>query len=105
MQPLLINAMNQNQRSPIMLALMNRSYAVFDILLKVDGVDLLFQDNLERTMLHYAVLLKRLDIMEMLISKGVSVQAKEYHGLTARDYAVYTQWTEGVEFFSSLKDE
>lgn len=96
----MINAKNQNERTPVMLALMNRSNAVFDMLVQVEGVDLLFQDVIQRTMLHFAVLLRRPDIMRMLIEKGVDVDAKEMRGLTALQYAELTEYQEGIDILT-----
>lgn len=54
------------------------------------------KDHLQRTLLHYAAIHGRTDILEQLINKHADINAKDEFGYTPLDYAVVNGNAEAV---------
>ena len=83
-----INAVDNNGRTPLMIAVFRDQGAIVKILLE-NGAQVNFQDNKGETALMYSVLINNEDIARLLIKKGANVHLYSRLGSTALTLAAY----------------
>ncbi|XP_014789065.1 serine/threonine-protein phosphatase 6 regulatory ankyrin repeat subunit B [Octopus bimaculoides] len=96
-RPVNINQTNSLGQTFLMAACERGRTDIINFLIDT-GADLEMRDAYDNTVLHYAVKVRQIQALEVLISRGSNVNRKNMYGLTPLNFAAYMrdEWSDGV---------
>ena len=79
----LINLSDKNGLNPLFYAVKNENFDILKVLLKQKSLNLDQKDKDRNTALHYAVIKKKLEAIDLLVEHGANIDAQNADGRTS----------------------